>query len=68
LLFLGINYIPLLLYAIDISRRGSARQEIADELESQQKSFRKYRRQSLWLSVPLAVPIRNSPAKRNPAL
>jgi hypothetical protein len=57
LIFVGINYIPLFLHAIDISRKGSAQREIADELESKPKTFRKYRRQSLWLLVPLVVPV-----------
>jgi len=56
LIFIGVNYIPLLLHAIDISRRGSAHQEIADESDTQ-KTFLKYRRQSLWLLVPLAIPV-----------
>jgi hypothetical protein len=57
LVFVGLNYVPLLLHAIDISRKGSAQLEIADELENKQKTFRKYRRQSLWLLVPLVIPI-----------
>jgi hypothetical protein len=57
LIFVGMNYVPLLLHAIDISRKASAQQEIADELGSKQKTFRKYRRQSLWLFVPLAIPV-----------
>jgi len=55
LIFVGINYVPLLFYAVDISRRRGAQEEIGDELGSNQKTFRKYRRQSLWLLVPLAV-------------
>ena len=57
LLFLGINYLPLLLHAIDMARHGSARQEIADELGNKRATFRKYRRQSLFLLLPLVVPI-----------
>ena len=57
LLFIGINYVPLLLYAITIVRIDSARDEIADEQTDHQGMFRKYRRQSLLLLVPLAVPI-----------
>jgi hypothetical protein len=56
LVCLGINYVPLLLYSIDIVRRGSAHSEIADESGDRQQLFRKYRRLSLWLMVPLAVP------------
>ena len=57
LVFVGLNYVPLLLHAIDMSRKGSAQQEIADEFENKHKTFGKYRRQSLWLLVPLVVPI-----------
>lgn len=57
LLCIGINYVPLLLYAIRLVRLGSARHEIADELTDKRRVFRKYRRQSLLLLVPLAVPI-----------
>src|SRR5882724_7225615 len=35
----------------------SAPQEIADELSEKHRMFRKYRRQSLLLMVPLVVPI-----------
>ena len=57
LLLLGINYIPMLWCAIDIARRGSAATELGDELSDQGAAMRKYRRQSLWLLVPLAVPV-----------
>ena len=57
LLFIGINYIPLLLYAISIVRLDSARDEVAGEGADKRPMFRKYRRQSLLLLVPLAVPI-----------
>ena len=33
LCWIALNYVPLLLYAIDISRRKSAQQEVAFELE-----------------------------------
>jgi hypothetical protein len=57
LLFLALTYAVLLGYAIEMARRGKARDEIADELADKSTAFRKYRRQSLWLLVPLAVPI-----------
>ena len=57
LLCVGINYVPLLLYAIRLVRLNSARYEIAKETEDKRRMFRKYRRQSLLLLVPLAVPI-----------
>ena len=55
LIFVGINYIPLLLHAIDITCKGNAEREIADELEDKKKASRQYRRQSLWLLVPLVI-------------
>jgi hypothetical protein len=57
LLFLAINYLPMLWCAIDIVRRGSAAAELGDELQDRPAAMRKYRRQSLWLLVPLAVPV-----------
>jgi|HubBroStandDraft_4_1064222.scaffolds.fasta_scaffold263496_2 hypothetical protein len=57
LLSLGINYVPLLLNAIDLARRGHAGLEIADELGDKRAAFRKYRRQSLLLLIPLLVAV-----------
>jgi hypothetical protein len=57
LLLLGINYVPLLLHAISMARQGSARQEIAGELGDKRAAMRKYRRQSLFLLLPLLIPI-----------
>jgi hypothetical protein len=57
LVALGANYVPLLLHAISITRRGTAREEIADEGGDQAWLFRRYRRQSLLLLLPLVVPI-----------
>jgi|SRR5580700_573635 hypothetical protein len=57
LLLLAINYIPMLWHAIDLARRGSAADELGDELSDKGAAMRKYRRQSLWLLVPLAVPV-----------
>jgi len=57
LLFIGINYVPLLVYAIRIVRLDRTRDEIAEERADKRGMFRKYRRQSLLLLVPLAVPI-----------
>ena len=57
LLCMGVNYVPLLLHAISLVRHGTAQEEIADELPEKRKMFRKYRRQSLLLLVPLVVPI-----------
>lgn len=57
LLLLAVNYIPMLWCAIDIARRGNAAAELGDELGDKATAMRKYRRQSLWLLVPLAVPV-----------
>ena len=57
LLLLGINYIPMLWSAIDIERQGTAAAELGDELEDKAAAARKYRSQSLWLPVPLAIPV-----------
>jgi len=57
LVSLGLNYVPLLMYAIVIARRGTAQAEILAEPSDRQQTFRTYRRQSLWLLVPLVVPI-----------
>lgn len=57
LLSLGINYVPLLLHAVGLVRTGMASREIADEVANSGAAFRKYRRQSLYLLIPLAVPL-----------
>jgi hypothetical protein len=57
LVLLAVNYIPMLWSAIDIARRGTAAEELGDELSDKSAAMRKYRRQSLWLLVPLAVPV-----------
>jgi hypothetical protein len=57
LISLGINYVPMLIYAITISRAKSARAELGRELDEKRVAMAKYRRQSLWLLVPLIVPI-----------
>jgi hypothetical protein len=57
LLLLAVNYIPMLWCAIDIARSGSAAAELGDELREKGAAMRKYRGQSLWLLVRLAVPV-----------
>jgi Ca2+/Na+ antiporter len=57
LLFLAFTYAVLLGLAIATARRGDAREEIPGELYDVPAAFRKYRKQSLWLLVPLAVPL-----------
>jgi hypothetical protein len=56
LLLIGLNYVPLLWHAISLVRQGTAHQEISSEAEDKRKMFRKYRRQSLLLLLPLIVP------------
>ena len=56
LLWIALNYVPLLMYAISIVRNKSARQEVAYEIEHKDIYMRKYRRQSTILLIPLAVP------------
>jgi len=56
LCLIGVNYIPLLWHAISLARQGTAHDEIRGEGEDKRKMFRKYRRQSLLLLLPLIVP------------
>ncbi len=54
----ALNYVPLLLYAVAIVRRKSARQEVAAELaEKDGHSARRYGAQSLLLFLPLVIPV-----------
>lgn len=55
--WIALNYVPLLLYTIQIVRRKSAQQEVAFELEHKDFYARKYTIQSLLLLLPLVVPI-----------
>ncbi len=58
LCWIALNYVPLLLYAIDIVRHKSAQQEVAFELEHKDNYARKYTLQSVFLLLlPLIVPI-----------
>ena len=56
LLWIALNYVPLLIYAISIVRHKSAQQEVAYELEHRDKYAGKYMRQSSLLLIPFAVP------------
>lgn len=55
--WVALNYVPLLLYSINIVRRKSAQLEVAFELEHKDFYGRKYTFQSLLLVLPLIVPI-----------
>jgi hypothetical protein len=55
-LWVALNYIPLLLYAISIVKHKSARGEVAYELEHKDRYAGKYSLQSiLLLLIPLAM-------------
>lgn len=57
LILLGINYIPMLIYALAIYRKRSAQDEVADELAHRTKIASRYFPQTLLLLVPLVVPL-----------
>ena len=57
LISLGINYVPMLIYAVAITRGDSAWIEMGNELDDKSRAMAKYRRQSMILLVPLLVPI-----------
>lgn len=57
ILCIGLNYVPLLLYAISIARRGSAQAEVALELAQREHFARKYSSQSFLLLLPLVAPV-----------
>jgi len=55
LLLTGLNYVPLLIYAVLVIRRDSARRETEYGLTHDRHYVRKYSTQQLLLFVPLAV-------------
>jgi hypothetical protein len=55
LICLGINYIPMIICALEIRSRTRAQAEIADELADGKAAMAKYRAVSLLLLVPLAT-------------
>lgn len=54
LLWIGLNYVPLLVHSLDLMRRGTARQEVAAEF-SDPRQARSYSLRQLWILVPFAV-------------
>lgn len=57
-LALGLNYIPLVILAVGVTRRGDARSLVADEFgRDKRQTMRNYRRGSLMLLLPLVVPV-----------
>ena len=57
LLWVALNYVPLLIYAMSIVKHKSAHQEVAYELAHKDKYAGKYMRQSTILLIPLAIPV-----------
>jgi len=47
LISLGINYVPMLIHAIAVTRADSARTEMSDEQNDKRSAMAKYRRQSI---------------------
>jgi hypothetical protein len=56
LICVGINYIPMFLYAISIANRKNAQAELGAELIGERKVVAKYRRISLLLLIPFVLP------------
>ena len=54
LLWIGLNYVPLFIHAVDLAGCGRAREEAGHELASREV-LRKYSVQQLWILVPFAV-------------
>jgi hypothetical protein len=55
LLLTGINYLPILAYAIVVIRAGTAKAEVAEGLATDSHYVRKYSTQQLLIFVPFAV-------------
>ena len=51
----GINYVPLLIYSVVISKKGSAQTEVETDLAQNKHYVRKYSLQQVLVFVPLAV-------------
>lgn len=54
LLWIGINYVPLAVHAIDLARSGTAGEEAVKEIEHPEL-IRQYTFRQLWILVPFAV-------------
>jgi len=55
ILLTGFNYLPLLIYAIITVRRGTANDDVKDELASDPHYVRKYSMQQFLIFIPLAI-------------
>ncbi len=64
LICLGINYAPMLAYAVAIRNKENSQSELGDELTDKRAAMAKYRRLSLLLLVPLLVPVLALPGGR----
>jgi hypothetical protein len=56
LIGVALNYVPLLIYSIDIARRGSARNEAKEEL-ARPELIRRYSARQFVLLVPFAIAV-----------
>ena len=54
---LCINFAVMFFYALEFNNRQSARAEIGDELNNKRGAMAEYRRQSIYLLLPMVVPI-----------
>ena len=57
LIGIGVNYVPMLIHAIDLVRRSAVDATVADQSPDRRALYAKYRRQSLWLVVPFVVAV-----------
>lgn len=55
ILLAGLNYAPLLAYAVAIVRAGTAKSEVAEDRATDRHYVRKYSTQQFLLFVPFAV-------------
>lgn len=56
MLFLAFNYLPLLIHAVLVAKKGSARKEVEMELANGSDTALKYTRQSALLLLPFVIP------------
>ena len=56
-LSLCLNYLVMLFFTLEINSREGARSEIGDELNERHGAMAEYRRQSIYLLIPVVVPI-----------
>ena len=66
LLSISMNYVPLLVHAIELSRRGTAREEAGSDFANRSVA-RSYSWRQLWILVPFAVIILDLQQRRSRA-